>query len=550
MKRLVIVVCLAAVGCKQTPVTTGEPAADDTVVTDVQVADAPNVALQTQAAHVRAALAENPPEITKFVVHLHGPFSKDACDGNGLPDGKTPNAPCLADLRAGLCASGLSVAFLTDHPTHMKDFPFQDLLYYDAAAGDKLITDAPDPGGVGGEPFANIIHCAKTALLPEHDVQILVGFEGDHTMPVGLHRHLSDKGLYNVALSDSVPLADVQTVTAEVHARGGLMVLAHAEQELVSAQRVHDAIDVVELYNIHANVMLSYIADPARLFEMDPWLAPPVEAAHPDLAIVPILTTMQEQPITLWHQVLQTQKVGTAVGSDAHENVVFWQLCQGGLLDDLCEQKKAAAPHAYAAFSKAGPIMLSDGVRYDNYTRMLRWYSSRARLPISQMMTFARVQKALQEGRTHHVWNVFGEPDRVDLLAVAKGEYGWKAADIGDSVAAQPEMLLAIAWPHVQAEPWSPFTSVEADKAPREVRLWRVTPAGASVIATWDGQTTTGGLLQDADIAWLPLPGPGRYHLEVRIQPTHLAAPLKAAKDFAQQWYRWVLTDVIEVTAP
>ncbi len=544
MKWLIFLTAIAAAGCRQSPAAVADSAVDAVVADELVAVDAVAADVAAQSEHVRAALAERPPEILRFVVHLHGPFSKDACDGNGLPDGKTPNAACVADLRAGLCASGLSVVFLTDHPSHMKDFPFQDLLYYDAAAGDKLITDAPD------EPYANIVHCVATPLLPAHDVQLLVGFEGDHTMPVGLHHHLSDKALYNVALSDSVPLADVQTVTAEVHARGGLMVLAHAEQGLISAQRVHDAIDVVELYNIHANVMLSYIADPARLFEMDPWLAPPAEAAHPDLAIVPILTTPQEQPIALWHQVLQTQKVGTALGSDAHENVQFPQLCQGGLTNDLCEQKKATAPYAYKAFSKAGQVTLSDGVRYDNYTRMLRWYSSRARLPISQMMNFARVQKALQEGRTHHVWNVFGEPDRVDLITVAQGEWGWKAADIGESVKATPDMLLAMAWPHVLAEPWSPFATADADKAPREVRLWRVTPEGASVIATWDGQKTTGGLVQDGEVAWLPMPGPGRYHLEVRIQPTHLAAPLKAASAFAQNWYRWVLTDVIEVTGP
>ena len=143
---------------------------------------------------------------------------------------------------------------------------------------------------------------------------------------------------------------------------------------------------------------------------------------------------------------------------------------------------------------------------------------------------------------------MFGEPDRVDLIAVAKGEWGWKAADIGESVQATPDMLLAFNWPHVLAEPWSPFASVDADKAPREVRLWRVNAEGASVIATWNGQTTTGGLQRDGEVAWLAVPGPGRYHLEIRIQPTHLAGPLKTAKAFAQAWYRWVLTDVVEVT--
>ena len=558
MKTPAVLACLCVLGCK-TPVTADvapDPAADagvDVVASDSAAATATDAATTTdaadparalEAAHVRAALAENRPEIVKFIVHLHGPFSKDACDGNGLPDGKTPNAPCLADLRAGLCASGLTVAFLTDHPTHMKDFPFPALLYHDAAAGDTLLRDAAD------QPFANQIHCAKSPELPAHDVTVLVGFEGEHTMPVGMHGHLSQKDLYKVGLADSVTLAEAQTVRDEVHARGGLVVLAHAEQGLISAQRVRDAVDVVELYNIHANVMFSYIAEPARLFEMDPWLAPPAEAAHPDLAIVPALTTVQEQPIELWHQVLQVQKVGTALGSDAHENVQFPQFCAGGMMDALCEEQKAAAPHAYAAFAKPGnnAITLADGVRYDNYKRMLRWYSSRARLPISQKQMQERVLTALQTGHSHHVWNVFGEPDRLDLVAVAKTEFGWKVADIGDSVPLRPDLLLGIAWPHVVAEPWSPFSSASADAAPREVRLWRVTADGAAVIATWDGKTTTGDLRVDDGVAWLRAPGVGRYHLEVRIQPRHLAPALRGGKDFAEKWYRWALTDVLEVT--
>lgn len=511
--------------------------------TDALLADAAETAgTNADLLHVQAALLEKPSEIQRFIVHLHGPFSKDACDGNGLPDGKTPNAQCLADLRAGLCASGLSVAFLTDHPTHMKDFPFEQLLYFDQKAGDVLVKDEQD------QPFANVMQCAQTALQPAHQVTLLVGFEGDHTMPVGLHHHLTNPDLYKVSLLVDTPLPDIATVTTQVHERGGLMVLAHAETEFVTPQRVLDAVDVVELYNIHANVTLSYFADPTRLFEMDPWLQPKEVAAHPDLAIVPVLSTPPEAAMALWHAVLQQRKTASALGSDAHENVQFPQLCQGGLLDDICEQHKLDAPSAYAAFSKPGQITLADGVRFDNYTRMLRWYSSRARLQPSPKPLHERVQTALATGETHHVWNVFGEPDRVELTVVSQTAGGWNAGQIGDSLQQKPGMLLALVWPHVQAEPWSPFTSQDADLAPRELRVWQVTAQGAQVIATWTQQGTTGSLQTDGDLAWLPLPGPGRYHLEVQIQPTHLAKPLKNAKDFAQKWYRWLVTDVVEVT--
>ena len=75
------------------------------------------------------------------VVHMHSPYSHDACDGQGLTAG-VPNASCLADLRAAPCKDGLDFIALTDHPAHMNEYePTQNVLY-DAAAGDVLVKDA------------------------------------------------------------------------------------------------------------------------------------------------------------------------------------------------------------------------------------------------------------------------------------------------------------------------------------------------------------------------------------------------------------------------
>src|SRR5688572_8910110 len=57
------------------------------------------------------------------IVHLHSPFSHDACDGNPRPGG-VPNEPCLQSLRAALCTARIDYAALTDHDDTMADEEF------------------------------------------------------------------------------------------------------------------------------------------------------------------------------------------------------------------------------------------------------------------------------------------------------------------------------------------------------------------------------------------------------------------------------------------
>src|SRR5438445_9308455 len=57
------------------------------------------------------------------IVHLHSPYSHDACDNmprDPLPLG-VPNETCLDDLRSALCAEKIDYAALTDHNTSMGD---------------------------------------------------------------------------------------------------------------------------------------------------------------------------------------------------------------------------------------------------------------------------------------------------------------------------------------------------------------------------------------------------------------------------------------------
>src|SRR5690606_37463717 len=112
----------------------------------------------------------------RAIVHLHSPYSHDACDGAGWVDGAL-DEDCLADLRQGLCDAAIDVAFLTDHPSHAADQPFADLLL--ARAGDQ-------PLHRGEVVVGNRVACASG-----HEVGWLPGVE-DALMPVGLDRHVHD----------------------------------------------------------------------------------------------------------------------------------------------------------------------------------------------------------------------------------------------------------------------------------------------------------------------------------------------------------------------
>ncbi len=555
MKKLACAAWLCVTTACGTAAAPASKAAD--VVVDVDVASvdaavAAEVAVGVDAAigcdpacelaQVQAALAADQRKTARTIAHLHGPYSKDACDAKGI-FGDKPNPTCLASLRAGICASALDVVFLTDHPTHMKDYTFPALLYH--AATDTLVQDGL------GRPYANVLHCPAADSVPAHDVTLLVGYEGEHTMPIGMHAHLSFKDLYKVVLDNATPFDQAKKVVDEVHAREGLVALVHAEQKAVSPERVRDlGIDLIEIYNIHANFILGYLADFGRLFEFNAFMGPADQAADPNLAIVAALQYLPDEGLNQWHLALRYKRIGGVLGSDAHENVELPALCgEFGMIDDVCKAKAASAPHAVAAFTKGGQILLADGYRFDQFRRMLRWYSTRVRLkPGESRPLHVAVQEALQLGASYQVWNVFGEPDSVQLVAMGTGPKGTAHAGQGEALPADVTAgrRLLFRLPKAVAEPWSPFATANAALAAREVKLWRVTADGPNVVATWNDKGHQ-GLQVQADVAWVNDPPAGRYHLEVRILPDYLAGPLKNAAALAKNWYRWVISGVVEV---
>lgn len=315
--------------------------------------------------HQRAALAETSAAGRAWkrgIIHLHSPYSHDACDGDPMPDG-VPREDCLADLRAGLCADAIDFAFLTDHPAEAAYQPYADLLL------DR--EDDEDVDGVG-----KYLHCptgTRTLWMP--------GIE-DELMPVGLDRHVSEDPEENDRIYNG---SDQESFDAEI-AAGALVLQAHTEGKdldtLLARQQM--GLTGVEIFNLHAMVDPTKREEDLGLDAFDwldaisPWVTGTTDA-EPDLVF---LGFYQQQDVSLerWDALnAVAPTVGTA-GTDAHENAL--------------------------------PSLMSDGERVDSYRRMMAWFSN---ILLVDGDRPADHQAALAAGRLFVAFEVLGTPADWDV---------------------------------------------------------------------------------------------------------------------------------------
>jgi len=324
------------------------------------------------------------------IIHLHSPYSHDACDGQPRDASGVPNEPCLQDLRAALCTTHVDFAALTDHDDTMADEEFPTL--FSMRGSDRPVL-------VGGEQVASQMTCADG-----HVVTFTVGGENE-LMPVMLDRHVTG----TIAERHAIYNDETGTATTAFHDAGGLTWVAHTESKTLDLLRT--AADGIEVYNLHANIDPEIRRD---FLGLDPSSAL-TEAAEfadtndghpePDLAMLAFLAPNQPA-IDKWHTLLgEGRKIPVSAGSDAHQNAI--------------------------------PVTFADGERGDSYRRVLRWFGNLAL--VTDPTDPTAVQTALAEGRMFAAFEILGSPAGFDVRA--------GTAELGGTVA--PGTVLTVRLPTV-----------------------------------------------------------------------------------------------------
>ena len=357
--RLAILACL--VGC-----TGNEDPVDTDVTEEVPAFSRLRPRLSDAVSPVRDRIP------ARVITHLHSPWSHDACDGDGIVDGEV-NAPCLDDLRRGLCDAGIDLALFSDHPDFASPQSFTDL-WHPGASVEPLMRD--------GTPIGGMLACedgTRTAWRP--------GIE-DELMPLGLTEHVAGTpeerhATYNQY--DTEALAAMQAAGANVY-------VAHTEQrDLADLQTLADAgLTGIEIFNAHAmfspDIRSQHLGLDGLGWTNDIGPFTRVDGlAEPDLLFLGVLE-IQRPSIEAFDDLLQQGPIVGIAGTDAHQNVLR--------------------------------LELRDGERLDSYRRALTWFSNYVYADPSDPL---QVEQALARGESAVVFEVMGIPDGFDLYLDGDG---------------------------------------------------------------------------------------------------------------------------------
>jgi len=303
------------------------------------------------------------------IIHLHSPYSHDACDGDPRDFQGNVDEQCLADLKAGLCASRMDFAALTDHDDSMADEDFADLF---VTRGDDELLE------IDGAPVAARIHCDNG-----HRVLLTVGAEND-LMPIMLDRHPDGSvqqrhNAYNSAEPTTVEL---------FRTLGGSAWVAHSEGHDLAQLRALQP-DGIEIYNLHANIDPDIRAEhlgldgPGAIRAVLEFGDPEPTGPEPDLALISFLSE-NDNAIAKWHALLgDGLRVSGSAGTDAHQNSL--------------------------------PLVLRDGERGDSYRRMIRWFANV--VLVTDPSDHTQIEAAVATGRFFVAFELFGTPSGFDAVA-------------------------------------------------------------------------------------------------------------------------------------
>lgn len=459
------------------------------------------------------------------VVHMHSPYSHDACDGAGLAAG-VPNASCLADLRAAPCKDGLDFIALTDHPAHMNEYePTQNVLY-DATAGDVLVKDAT------GAVIGNTMTCADG-----RKVLFTFGFEGEHTLPIAFKKHPTRYDGY----VNTRPIAEVKALVADLHAAGALVALAHSEADDIDATTiVEGGADAMEWYNPHGNFKTALGGDKISGAAVDvipifkklgDFLQGSSSGAHPDLFYLLLLPSWPQKGFDKWREVQRSRFVPGLFGSDVHQNVSVDPICSGAAQQAICTALLGGSSNALAPLISGGQIMMSDGKRFDAFERLLRWLHNRV---FAKSLSPDDLKEAIGHGRSYGVFSVFGDPKGFYF----DGDSAGKPVDMGDEVKGPVTLHVQLPSGPAPIPNGVMFDAATAAKAEVRAVLYRTDASGTTEVAKVAG---LGQLLSPT------VTEPGQYHVELWIKPKHFAALLGGQSASADTEYMWAITNPIRI---
>jgi len=248
-KVAVFTIVVAFVGCSDPePVADGATDATPDVagLSDGTQSDlAPETSSEVLVPAAPAFLDQRGFSEVRLVAHLHSAYSHDGCDNTGIDADGKPNAACITRLRRALCRERIGHVFMTDHPSHMNEEPWEALFYPQPPSDDTVLRN-PD-----GTPWAVRFACEAGEGGPDGRVTFMVGYEGTHTMPLGLRKQIDWD--HNHAFEDATAPTDLLAVTNAVAAAGGKVAIAHSEETDLSAATIaQNDVAAMELYNFHA----------------------------------------------------------------------------------------------------------------------------------------------------------------------------------------------------------------------------------------------------------------------------------------------------------
>jgi hypothetical protein len=329
---------------------------------------------RTQPSMVEIQRSSSGLDWARSIIHLHSPYSHDACDGQGLVEGEL-NEDCLTDLRAALCDTRVDTAFLTDHPAHFASATFEEVLM--RREGDTAIE-------LDGVVVGNRIHCADG-----HEVQWFAGVE-DEVMPIGFTGEVAETVEERERLLNQT---DAEALDA-MAAAGAVVLQAHTEGKTLEMlqERVGLGLAGVEFFNLHA----MFAPDKRREdLGLDPyqWIEDikPFTSnegtAEPDLFFLAVLE-QQVPSLQRWDALNEVTQITGFAGTDAHQNVL--------------------------------PILLRDGERGDSYRRMLRWFSNWLLVDPNESDATAS-KTAVANGKLWVVFESLGAPEGLDFYLKGTG---------------------------------------------------------------------------------------------------------------------------------